>query len=164
MCGISAYHQNGITKKRSWDLTEQIRKLLLHSVTKFPGTIYTCLWPYVLCTENEVYNVIPNNRDGSSSIKCISRFGVTPQLKHNHKFECLIYKLNPLLIRLKTRTMMKITIAIWNVLGFIPKACKVGLIDTKIKHKPSIFAVLCQLWWFLQNSARYILKGHRNLE
>ena len=69
--------------------------MLLHAAEKWPGAIHTCLWPYALRTANEVYNTIPNNADGTSSIERFSGSEVDPQLKNHHTFGCPIYMLNP---------------------------------------------------------------------
>ena len=103
--------------------------MLLHAANKWPGAIHTCLWPYALCTANDVYNTIPNKINGTSPIEGFSGSEVAPQLKYHHTFGCPIYSLDPSLQDKKHVPRWKAQAKLGIYLGPSPRhACSVSLV------------------------------------
>ena len=83
---VGAHHQNGVAEKRIRYITEQARKMLIHASSRWPSTITTELWPYAYRQAQEVYNSLPRDIDGNSSIEIFSGCNVAPQLSNFHTF------------------------------------------------------------------------------
>ena len=62
-CGVNAHFQNGRAEKRIRDLQDQARKVLLHSVARWPKSSSTHLWPYAMHYVNDVRNNIPTSEN-----------------------------------------------------------------------------------------------------
>jgi hypothetical protein len=48
-CGANAHFLNGIAERVIWDLSESVRKQLLHARACWPAAVHFALWPYA-CT------------------------------------------------------------------------------------------------------------------
>ena len=93
-CAAHAHFQNGKAEKRIRDLQEQARKVLLHSISKWPKASSTHLWPYALRHVNDIRNNIPNKSDGSSPVQRFTGVEVQTKMKTFHTFGCPVYSLN----------------------------------------------------------------------
>eukprot|EP00957_Ditylum_brightwellii_P072266 5493048-Ditylum_brightwellii.AAC.1 len=58
-CGVNAHFQNVIAEKMIWDLTEAMRKQLLHAMARWPAMILSNLWPYPLQAACATRNHLP---------------------------------------------------------------------------------------------------------
>ena len=85
-CGVGAHHQNGIAEKRIRDLTEQVRKMLLHARSKCPSAVTIELWPYAMRQAQEVKNSMPKDLSGKSPLEIFYKCEVALQLNNFHTF------------------------------------------------------------------------------
>ena len=93
-CGVNAHHQNGIAKKRIWDLQEKAcGHTTLHS-EQVEENVSIALWSYTLCTANEVHNSTPLRQGEKSPLELFSQVEISPKLKHFHAFGSPAYVLD----------------------------------------------------------------------
>ena len=71
-CGVGAHHQNGLAKNRIPYLRQSARKILLHSISRWPEADNIHLWPYALRNTANVSNMIPDKLDGTSKLERFS--------------------------------------------------------------------------------------------
>ena len=57
--GINAHHQNGIAKRRIYELQETTRAMLIHASKQWPGVVTIHLWPYAMRMASLAYNSTP---------------------------------------------------------------------------------------------------------
>ena len=93
-CRVNAHFQNSIAEKKIWDLQEQTRAMMLHALRKWSSMLSLHLWPYGLCTVNDICNSTPHKGSNISPIELFSGVAVRPKLKHYHAFGCPIYVLD----------------------------------------------------------------------
>ena len=96
-CAAYAHHQNGKAEKRFRDLQDQTRKLLLHSISRWPKASSVHLWPYALVYANEIRNNLPVNTSGMSPLETFTKTDVQPRFKTFRTFGCPAYTLNRIL-------------------------------------------------------------------
>ena len=58
-CAAYTNFQNNKAENRIRDLQDQTRRVLLHSVARWPAVLFTHLWPFALHHINETENNIP---------------------------------------------------------------------------------------------------------
>jgi hypothetical protein len=68
-CGVNSHFQNGITKKRIHDLSEQACKQLLHAKARWPEVIEINLWPFAIHIANDICNTLADKKDVSSPLE-----------------------------------------------------------------------------------------------
>ena len=93
-CGLNAHFQNGIAKKRIWDLQEATRTSLLFTLHKWPRMLSIHLWPYAMHTANETMISTPTKYGDESPQKLFSGVNMLPIIKHFHTFTCPTYVLD----------------------------------------------------------------------
>ena len=86
-CGVNAHFQNGIAKKRIWDLQEATRTSLLFALHKWLRMLSIHLWPYAMCTANEIMISTPTKDCDKSPQELFSGVNVLPKIKHFHSFD-----------------------------------------------------------------------------
>ena len=93
-CAAYAHFQNGKAEKRIRDLQDRTRRVLLHSVARWPTVSSTHLWPFALHHVNETENNIPKYVHCSSPLELFGGSQVKPRLSSYHTFGCPVYTLN----------------------------------------------------------------------
>ena len=93
-CAAYAHFQNGKAEKWIRDLQESARKILLHTISRWPQAINIHLWPYALRHANDVKNSIPDSADGTSPTSRFTRVHLPPTVRLYHTFGCPIFSLN----------------------------------------------------------------------
>ena len=93
-CGVNAHFQNGIAKKRIWDLQEATRTSLLFALHKWPRMLSIHLWPYAMHTANETMISTPTKYGDKSPQELFSGINMLPIIKHFHTFTCPTYVLD----------------------------------------------------------------------
>ena len=93
-CGVNAHFQNGIAEKRIWDLQEATRTSLLYALHKWPRMLSVHLWPYAMCTGNEIMISMPTKYSDKSPQELFSSVNILPKIKHFHTFTCPTYVLD----------------------------------------------------------------------
>ena len=78
--GINAHFQNGITEKKICDLQEAIRMAMLFMAHKWPKMIMMNLWPYAMCTANEIVISSPTILQDKTPLELFSGVNITPKL------------------------------------------------------------------------------------
>ena len=92
-CGVGAHHQNGRAEKKIRDLRESARKMLLHSMARWPQAVTIHLWPYALRNATNMSNMVPDSLDGSCKLERFANVPISPRLKNFHTFGCPVYAL-----------------------------------------------------------------------
>ena len=92
--GVNVHFQNGIAEKRIWDLQEATRTSLLYALHKWPHMLSVHLWPYAMCTANEIMISTPTKYSDKSLQEMFSSVNVLPKIKHFHTFACPTYVLD----------------------------------------------------------------------
>ena len=77
-CGISAHHQNSITKCCIHDIIESTHTSLLHAASQWPKTITANLWSQALKHATNVCNALLRAGKPSSPLSLFSRTQVQP--------------------------------------------------------------------------------------
>ena len=67
---------------------------MLHALRKWSSMLSIHLWPYGLCTANDICNSTLRKDSNISPIELFSGVAVHPKLKHYHAFGCPTYVLN----------------------------------------------------------------------
>ena len=93
-CGVNPHFQNGITEKKIRNLQEQTRTMMLHALRKWSSMLSIHLWPYGLCTANDMCNFTLCKDSNISPIEESSGVAVQPKLKHYHTFGFPMYVLD----------------------------------------------------------------------
>ena len=88
------HFQNGIAEKRIQDLQEATRTSLLYTLHKWPCMLSVNLWPYAMCTVNEIMISMPTKYSDKSPQELFSSINVLPKIKHFHTFACPTYVLD----------------------------------------------------------------------
>ena len=98
-CGVNAHVQNGIAEKKIWDLQEQMRAMMLHALRKWSSMLSVHLWPYGLCTANNICNSTPHKGSNISPIElfsgvwqCALNLNTITLLAAPHMYSIRIYK------------------------------------------------------------------------
>ena len=92
-CGVNAHFQNGKAEKRIRDLQEKTRKQLHHTEAIWPSAVEMALWPYALRQATHLRNCLPEKGDASFPLERFSKTYVSPQIRENHSFGCLLFDL-----------------------------------------------------------------------
>ena len=92
-CSFNAHFQNGVAEKRISNLQDQACKQLLNVKALWPPSSELNIWPYALIKSNQLKNILTDKEYGSSPLKRFSRMNVSPKLKDNNVFGCLVYAL-----------------------------------------------------------------------
>ena len=87
-CGVNAHFQNGIAEKRIRDLQEATRTSLLFALHKWLCMLSIHLWPYAMCTANEIMISTPTKYSDKSPQELFSSVNMLPKIKHFHTFAC----------------------------------------------------------------------------
>ena len=93
-CGVNAHFQNGRAEKCIRDLQDQARKVLLHSVARWPKSSSTHLWPYAVHYVNDVRNNIPTSKYAHSPLQNFTRTSVQIKVNTFYTFGCPVYALD----------------------------------------------------------------------
>ena len=91
--GVNAHFQNSIAEKRIHNLQDAAHMMLVHAKHHWPNTINAHLWPYALCTANNIHANTPR-ADGQAPIEVFSAGAAAASLRHYHPFRCPVYVLN----------------------------------------------------------------------
>ena len=90
---VNAHFQNSMAEKRIHNLQDVMRMMLVHAKHHWPDAINAHLWPYTLCTANEIHaNSL--KADGLSPIELFSDGAAATSPRHFHPFGCPVYMLN----------------------------------------------------------------------
>ena len=92
--GVNAHFQNSVVEKKICDLQEQTRMMMLHGLHKWSSMLSIHLWPYGLCTANDICNSTPCKGSNTSPIELFSGVTVRHKLMHYHSFGCPTYVLD----------------------------------------------------------------------
>ena len=68
--------------------------MMLHGLCKWSLMLSIHLWPYGLCTANDICNSTPRKGSDISPIELFSGVTICPKLKHYHSFGCPTYVLD----------------------------------------------------------------------
>ena len=90
-CGVSAHHQNRITERRIWDITENTHTSLLHAAHRWSKAIAANLWPQAIKHVVNMRNSLPWPGKTESPLSKFARTSIQPNLKHFHPFGCPVY-------------------------------------------------------------------------
>jgi hypothetical protein len=93
-CGVNAHFQNGIAEKRIRYLHEQAHTMLLHAKSRWPKVVSVHLWPYALRSANQLRQVTPDKKDGTSPLERFSGAELAANLKDCHTPLCPVYALD----------------------------------------------------------------------
>ena len=93
-CGVNPHFQNGIAEKRIRDLQEATRTSLLFTLHKWPHMLSIHLWPYAMCTANEIMISTPTKDCDKSPQELFSGINILPKIQHFHTFACPTYILD----------------------------------------------------------------------
>ena len=93
-CGVNTHFQNGISEKRIQDLQEATRTSLLLTLHKWLHMLSIHLWPYSMCTANEIMISTPTKYSEKSPQELFSGVNVLPKTKRFHTFACPTYVLD----------------------------------------------------------------------
>ena len=95
-CRVGAHHQNGIAKKRIWDLCKGVRTSLLHAMQQWSEIVSLNLWPFALKNKCEIANTI-KLKNGVSAEETFAKVNHKVKLNHYHPFGCPVFVLEALL-------------------------------------------------------------------
>ena len=100
-CGVNAHFQNRIAEKRIWDLQEATRTSLLYALHKWPCMLSVHLWPYAMCTANEImistptkYNDISHRKNSSTASTFCPKLNIFTPSHVQHTYWTMPYKGN----------------------------------------------------------------------
>ena len=94
LCGVNARFQNSRAEKRIRDLHDQAKKVLLHSVARWPKSSSTYLWPHAVYYVNDVRNNIPTSENAQSPIQKFTVTNVQEKVNTFYPFGCSVYALD----------------------------------------------------------------------
>ncbi len=92
-CGVNAHFQNGIAERAIRDLSESVRKQLLHACQCWPQVVSIALRPYALHDAAHLHNILPVLKDGRSRLEMFSSIWVGSSIKTLHTLGalCLLF-------------------------------------------------------------------------
>ena len=93
-CAVYDHFQNSKVEKRIWDLQDRTRRVLLHSVDRWPTVSSNYIWPFVLHHVNNTERNMPKYVHSSSPLEIFSGSQVSPRLSSYHTFGYPVYALN----------------------------------------------------------------------
>ena len=93
-CGVNVHFQNGIEEKKIWDLQEATRTSLLFALHKWLRMLSIHLWPYAMCTANEIMISTPTKDSDKSPQELFSGINILPKIRQFHTFACPTYVLD----------------------------------------------------------------------
>jgi hypothetical protein len=79
------------------DLSESVRKQLLHTCARWPEAVHFTLWPYALRNAAHLHNSLLIPEDGTSRLELFSPICVSSNMKHVHTFGCPVFALQNML-------------------------------------------------------------------
>jgi hypothetical protein len=92
-CGVNAHFQNGITERSIRNLSQSMRKQLLHACARWLQAVHFALWPHALRNATLLHNSLPVLEDGTSRLELFSSIRVGCNMKHVHTFGCPVFAL-----------------------------------------------------------------------
>ena len=93
LCGVGMHHQNGVTERRTRDITENSHTSLLHAAHRWPKAIAANLWPQAIKHVVNVCNSLPRPGKTKSPLSKFAGTLIQPNLKDFHPFGCPVYVL-----------------------------------------------------------------------
>ena len=92
---VNAHFQNSMAEKRIHDLQDAARgtMMVVHATHHWPKAVNPHLWPYALCTANEIHANTPRV-DGKTPIEMFSDGAAAMSPRHFYPFGCLVYVLS----------------------------------------------------------------------
>ena len=87
---MNAHFQNGIAKRATRDLQDQVQKQLLHTKGWWPKATPLMLWPFALQNVMHLHNTLHTQDENQWSLKKFSIINVGTRLANIHIFSCPI--------------------------------------------------------------------------
>jgi hypothetical protein len=87
-CGVKAHFQNRIEERRTRDLQERARTMIIHAANQWPEAIDTCLWPYAIRLTCEIDNNTRSAGMLKSRSETFSDTHIRPKICYCHTFGC----------------------------------------------------------------------------
>ena len=127
---VKRYHFVQCAEKHICNLSEDIRKVLLHFTTWWHSSSSIHLWPYAVHYCNNVINHLPVTSTSDTPLELFSHLKISTKLSTFHTFGCPVYDLH-------TKFQNNLSISRWY------SRCQVGLyLDSSSRHAQSISLVL----------------------